>query len=92
MRCGDDELKKHIEKSVGNGMYLSPVVQNELIGVCGKMIQADIVKRVNESVGYSVLADETSDIRNTEQLSICVRYVSNRALREDFLGLFPYQI
>jgi hypothetical protein len=25
MRCGDDELKKHVEKSVGNGMYLSPV-------------------------------------------------------------------
>jgi hypothetical protein len=64
-------------------------LQNELIVVCRKMIQADIVKRVNESVGYSVLADETSDIRNTEQLSICVRYVSDRALREGFLRFVP---
>jgi hypothetical protein len=56
-----------LKKRVGNGMCLSPVVQNEFICVCRKMIQADIVKRVNESVCFSGLADETSDIRNTEQ-------------------------
>jgi hypothetical protein len=70
-------------------MYLSTVVQNELIGVCGKLIQADMAKRLNKSLCYSMLVDEKSDIKNTEQLSICAQYVSNRALREDFRGFAP---
>jgi retron-type reverse transcriptase len=57
MRCDDDKLKKHTEKSVGSGMYLSPVVINELIDICEKMIQANMVKRVKEKVCCSVLAE-----------------------------------
>jgi len=38
---------------------------------------------------FSVLADETTDISTTEQLSICVRYVdSKNILNESFLQFF----
>lgn len=38
---------------------------------------------------FSVMADETTDISTTEQLSICVRYVdSNNILNESFLQFF----
>lgn len=38
---------------------------------------------------FAVLADETTDISITEQLSLCVRYVdSNNVLNEQFLQFF----
>jgi hypothetical protein len=38
---------------------------------------------------FSVLADETTDISITEQLSLCVKYVdSNYVLNEQFLQFF----
>lgn len=42
---------------------------------------------INNAQGFSVLADETSDISNKEQLTICVRYVhlEQKKIREDFL-------
>jgi hypothetical protein len=35
--------------------------------------------------------DETVDINGTEQLSICVRYLHNKNLHEEFFGFFPLQ-
>lgn len=36
-----------------------------------------IVKNVNASKWFTVLADETCDISTSEQFSICVRYITN---------------
>lgn len=31
------------------------------------------------------MADETTDISNKEQMSLCVRYVYDKIIREDFI-------
>lgn len=36
--AGDDVLKAHLETCKGNASYMSPTIQNELIGICGKII------------------------------------------------------
>lgn len=42
--------------------------------------------KINKSKCFSILADETTDVSNIEQLSLCVRYVdNNNMLNEDFL-------
>ena len=44
--------------------------QNELIGICQRVLQKKIVSDANRAGAFSILADETADISGTEQLSI----------------------
>lgn len=55
--------------------------------LCGSVLCNQIVREVNNSLSFSLLADETSDIARVEQLSIGVRFVdSSKTIREEFLG------
>lgn len=84
--CYDDILKDHIVKSPKNATYFSPIIQNEIIDICGKLIQKKLVTQINSSECFALLGDETLDVSGTEQLSLCARYVYKGILREDFLS------
>lgn len=85
---GDQELLQILNGS-SHIKYLSPKVQNEIITSCNTIILRKLVDKVNSAQGFSILADETSDISTTEQLSLCVRYVEvidgQHFVKEDFL-------
>lgn len=81
----DDILKDHILKSSKNATYFSPIIQNEIIDTCGKLIQKKVVTQINSSECFALLGDETLDVSGTEQFSLCARYVYKGILREDFL-------
>lgn len=70
---GDSCLKEHIESCSGNASYLSPAVQNEVVGICGTLIRDKIVSKINNARCFSVLADETTDVAGIEQLTIYAR-------------------
>lgn len=88
-RCGDSNLIKHMENMTLNATYLSPTIQNELIAICGEIVQKKIVQGLNSAKFFSILVDETTDVSRQEQMSICVRYAEPKdnvfILREDFL-------
>jgi len=88
---GDNTLKKYLETCSSNAMYTSPLIQNEIINIFGELIQSDIIKKNSKSNYFSVLADETTDIAQIEQFSICIRYFEEElvVLREDFLTFVP---
>ncbi|XP_050316183.1 zinc finger MYM-type protein 1-like [Anthonomus grandis grandis] len=45
---------------------------------------------INKAEAFAILVDETTDISTVEQVSICVRYVSdNNNINEDFLQFIP---
>ena len=47
-----------------------------------------IVKNIKESSYYSIMADQTTDIINTEEFVICIRWVDNDLnANEYFIGL-----
>lgn len=87
--AGDEKLKNHILKCQKNASYISPEIQNEIIEISAHIVQEKIVKTVNESEHFSILADETMDVSSKEQLTLNVRYVTfelrKPTLREDFL-------
>nr|XP_042903969.1 zinc finger MYM-type protein 1-like [Parasteatoda tepidariorum] len=87
-KSGDETLKKHINQCGGNAMYISPSIQNELIEICGSIIQETIVDRINKASSFAILADETMDITQTEQLTLCARqgYDGASAMRGNFNG------
>ena len=91
IKAGDAILKEHMEKASDNAKYTSPKIQNELINLCEETVRGEIVALANNSVGFSILADETADISGTEQLAIGVRFFDekNLLIREVFLGFTP---
>ncbi|CAN7949470.1 unnamed protein product [Ixodes pacificus] len=84
---GDCTLAEHIRTAGNNALYTSPTIQNEIISIIGNLIQDKKVEAVHKAGFFAVLADETSDVSQAEQFSLCVRYVelSTMTIREDFL-------
>lgn len=79
-------MKEHFEKAPQNAKYNSKTIQNELICVTGEWITQTIVSEIKKARFFTVLADETADISNTEQMSIVLRYVDNECnIKEDFI-------
>ncbi|GBN14397.1 hypothetical protein AVEN_61479-1 [Araneus ventricosus] len=94
LSCGDTNLKEHVENTPLNAEYFSPEIQDN-IKICGNIIQDDLVKKINDAKCFAVLVDCSTDISVTEQVSLCVRHVTQGdrsfSLREDFLELFSFK-
>lgn len=73
---------------IENGKYLSPEVVNEIIKLMGNTVLREILVDIREAKWFTVLADETRDINNQEQLVVCIRWVNkDYEVCEDPVGL-----
>jgi len=81
---GDEKLKLFLES---NGH----LIQNEIIESCNQILLKRIVNRMNSAQCYSILADETADIANIEQVAFCARYLDkkNMIIKEEFIQFIP---
>ena len=57
-----------------NAKYTLKTTQNELIFECGEYIKERIMYDIKKAKYISVLADETTDVSNTEQMSLAIKY------------------
>lgn len=83
--AGDSDFREVLEGPGERSKYVSPSIQNEVIECCNQVILNKLVSQINEAKFFSVLSDETTDISTTEQVAICVRYIHEGKIREDFL-------
>ena len=68
--------------------YTSPEIQNEMLGIMALEIQRMIVKDIQSSEFFSIMADETADVSNAEQLTTWFRWVmEDLEVNEEFIGL-----
>lgn len=68
--------------------YTSPEIMNELVSLMGNHLLRQVLKEIREARWFAVIADETRDITNKEQLSVSIRWVGeDYAIHEDPLGL-----
>ena len=81
----DRDLKDHLQYGQKNAKFTSPRIQNEIISQCESIIRERVIATI--PTYWSVMADETTDVSSTEQMSICIRFV-NKELEvcEEFLG------
>ena len=65
---------------------------NELIDLMGQSLLCSLLLNIRSNQcppRYSIIADEATDVCNTEQLSLCIRWVDNMYLiREETVDLF----
>ena len=70
-------------------VYCSPDIQNEMIKLMGLQILRDITINLQQSPFLSIMADETTDKSNQEQVTLFLRWVSDDLqVHEEFLGLY----
>ena len=68
-------------------------IQNEILKDITLYILRSIVKNIKKSSCYSIMADETTDIINTEQCVICIRWADNDLIvNEDLIGLHQLRV
>ena len=65
--------------------YISETTQNDLIKATGTVIRDKILQRIEKAKYFTLMADETTDISKKEQMSLCIRYIDDGVIREDFL-------
>ena len=83
---GDNVLKKHLSIAVKNARYTSAPIQNQLIECAGKFISNKLVEEINGSGVFAILADESTDCSNKEQMALIIRFHDkNNEIREEFL-------
>lgn len=90
---GDWILEQHLTHAPKNATYISGRIQNEIINAVGSLIRKKIVAEVNTAEFFSVLANEARDISKSDQLTVCLRYVTlnkegQYVLRENILSFF----
>ena len=85
--AGDTTLSDHLNSAVRNITYASPDIQNQLINILGDQICGMILRKVCNSSGFALIADEVTDCSNKEQFCIVLRYVDpeTNAIREDLV-------
>ena len=76
-----EQLQKHTQ-------WTSPGIQNELLSILADHVLQRIVHDVQESGKFAVIADETSDISRTEQVSLCLSYIADGTKKETFIGFY----
>ncbi len=70
-------------------VYTSPDIQNEVIKVMGLQVLREIASELQDSPFLTVMADETTDSSNREQVTLIVRRVTEELeVHEEFLGLY----
>lgn len=89
IEAGDHILAKHLTTAGGRATYISWQIQNEIISSFNSILLKKLVDKVNAAKYFSVLCDETTDISGTTQMSLCVRFVENGTIREEFLQFIP---
>ena len=89
LKCSDKVTLDLFWNAPRNASYLSWKVQNDIISIMGSKIQKQIVSDVSKNKFFSILADETSDLSQTEQFSTSVRFVKKYTIHEEFLCFVP---
>ena len=84
----DEELVDCLGKK--DRKYTSPDIQNEISEVMACQIISSLAQKIHAAKYYTIMADETADVSNIEQLVVCLRWVSNDLeVHEDFIELYP---
>ena len=75
---------KHTDK------YISHDMQNDMLEAMAHKVPRNINSRLHSASLFTIMADETTDASNKEQVVIIFRYVDNNdfSVEEKFIGLY----
>ena len=76
-----------LDNAPRNCQMTGPSIQKDIINACAKETTKAIIAEIDDEC-FAILADESADISDKEELSVCLRYVSKSGgVVECFLGI-----
>ena len=89
----DPVIANRIKNGPKNEKYTSSSIQNEMIETLSHMVLDEIVENVQRARFFTIQADETKDVRRTEQLSVVIRFFAeeSKTIQECFLTFIPME-
>ncbi|XP_010675554.2 uncharacterized protein LOC104891545 [Beta vulgaris subsp. vulgaris] len=82
-----DVEKVVLENAPGNCQMTAPCIQKDIIHACAKETTKVMLDEIGHDF-FAILADESADISDKEQMALCLRYIDrNGGLNERFLSL-----
>ena len=82
----DNVIAQRLKSGPSNATYLSPEIQNEVIGILASMIRGDIINNKKQAPYVAILADETKYASKKEQLAIVLHYLKEYKPVERFIA------
>ena len=83
----DSQIEKWLKKK--SGKYTHPEMQNECLQLMSLTILREISKNIQNSVYYTIMADEVTDSSNKEQFVVCLPWVDHDLVtHEELVGLY----
>jgi len=76
-------------KASRNASYLRWRVQNQIMSLMGDAIQKQILSDISQCKYFLILADETTDVSQTEQVTLSVRFIEDTKVHEELLCFVP---
>ena len=68
--------------------YLSHNIVDKMISLLGTTLLHSLLSKIHTTMWFSIIADETCDVSNHEQLTLCIRWVDDDySVHEDFIGM-----
>ena len=72
--------------------YSNPAIQTEIIEVMALGVLKQISSNIQNALVYTMMADESSDVSNKEQVVVCIRWVDDELIaHEEFVGIKPVE-
>ena len=89
----DPVIANRIKNGPKNEKYTSSSTQNEMIETLSYMVLDEIVENFQRPRFFTMQADESKDVRKTEQLSVVIRFFAeeSKTIQECFLTFFPME-
>ena len=89
LRCDEDPLiVDWLQKKTSK--FISADIQNEMLEIMALRVLREIAQNIQNALIYTIMADETADVSNKEQLVLCIRWVDDDlVVHEDFIGMHP---
>ena len=81
-----DWIRKKTDK------YTSGDMQNEMLKVMALTVLRKVALSLQQTNFYTVMVDETTDVNNSEQVVLCLRWIDNEfEAHEEFIGLYEVE-
>lgn len=84
---GSSQLQRFLDLSPQNATYISSTTATEILTAVSQWLTEDLLHELQQSDYIAILADESTDIRTRNELSVCFRYVIHGVAVERFFCL-----
>lgn len=86
---GSKQLQRFIETSPDNATYASKNTVTEILETVSNHLREDVLNDIRSSPAIALMADESTDLRVRNELSICFRYLADGRSVERFVCQQP---